>query len=199
MRGCVSMYDLLHDPHAQQMQASSRRARSPREPANASILAPAAGFRRCSMRSCRRGCACRSSARCARRARAPTCRSFRNPSGPTRSTQRARYANGSISNRVWLEADWHASRSALPVRVDKEEGMGARANIVACTSLTSFEIYAGNRHHAESASSGQLVSRAGTPTAVQPGGTSCVTTAPAPTLARSPMTMSPMMLEPDER
>jgi hypothetical protein len=37
--------------------------------------------------------------------------------------------------------------------------------------------------HAGIAPSGQLVSRAGTPTAVQPAGTSCVTTAPAPILA----------------
>src|SRR5206468_9584768 len=44
--------------------------------------------------------------------------------------------------------------------------------------------------------SGQLVNRAGTPTAVQPGGTSCSTTAPAPILAKSPMLISPTTVDP---
>ena len=42
----------------------------------------------------------------------------------------------------------------------------------------------------------QLVRRAGSPTAVQPLGTSQVTTAPAPILAKSPMPTSPRMVAP---
>ena len=49
---------------------------------------------------------------------------------------------------------------------------------------------------AAEAGSGQLVSRAGLPTAVQPPGTSDVTTVPAPIFANSPMLMSPRMVAP---
>src|SRR5882672_10817336 len=49
---------------------------------------------------------------------------------------------------------------------------------------------------AETFGSGQLVNRAGTPTAVQPGGTSCSTIAPAPILAKSPMLTPPIMVDP---
>ncbi len=41
-----------------------------------------------------------------------------------------------------------------------------------------------------------FVSRAGTPTAVQPAGTSDVTSAPAPILAKSPMLRSPITVAP---
>src|SRR3984885_2581163 len=44
--------------------------------------------------------------------------------------------------------------------------------------------------------SGQLVRRAGTPTAVHPLGTSHVTTDPAPILAKSPILMSPIIVAP---
>src|SRR5436305_8285496 len=47
------------------------------------------------------------------------------------------------------------------------------------------------------AGSGQLVNRAGLPTAVQPPGTSVVTTAPAPILAKSPILTSPRIAAPE--
>src|SRR5207237_5052460 len=50
--------------------------------------------------------------------------------------------------------------------------------------------------YAGSVSSGQLVSRAGTPTAVHPAGTSAVTTAAAPILAKSPTLTSPSTVAP---
>ena len=50
---------------------------------------------------------------------------------------------------------------------------------------------------AAEAGSGQLVSRAGLPIAVQPAGTSPVTIVPAPILAKSPTLMSPRMVAPE--
>ena len=55
----------------------------------------------------------------------------------------------------------------------------------------------GNRPRGQAGTgSGQLIRRAGTPTAVQPLGTSRVTTDPAPILAKSPMLMSPIIVAP---